>query len=154
MSPTSHQPVLVSKNAEDFHGGGDNGKPKEESASRPRAKFRAPRTTTSLAAKRNQNTRAKANTRAPRIESLAAEGKVARPSPPAPMTMASPVTIEPQTGKRRLSAGQCTWRWPLRTCQHHPFRNDSPPLQTGRAPQHGIFHGYARCLSPVIRLRG
>ena len=75
--PTSHQAVLVSKHAEDFQGGGDNGKPKEESASRPRAKFRAPRKTPSPATKSDHNTRAKANPRTPGEKPLAVEGKVA-----------------------------------------------------------------------------
>ena len=95
MSPSSHQAVLVSNNALDFQGGGGNGKSKEEATSRPRTKFRAPRITRSPVAKSNQHTRAKTNPKAPRTESLAGEGKVARSSPPAPMTTAGPVTIGP-----------------------------------------------------------
>ena len=56
---------------------------------RPRGNSRAPRTTTSPVVNMNHKMRAKDKLKAAKTERLAAEGKRARPSPPAPRMITS-----------------------------------------------------------------
>ena len=108
------KPYTTANAAEYFQDGGHNGEVEKEPASKSyaeRVNSRAPKTTSSPTAKRNQETRAKSNPRAPRTESLAAEGEAARPSLPVPRTMASPAASGQPTGYRKPSAGQRAWKW-------------------------------------------
>ena len=100
--------VLAPDGAKDFQGGGDNGEAEEvpASSSKVESRFQGAEDDDMSGGEDESENASKDQPEVPRTESLAVEGKEARPNPPTPRTMAIQLANGRQTRRRRPSAGQ------------------------------------------------